>query len=76
MTAARRRLPDRRRSETFQREFADLKYTVTFGLFATGELAECFIQNHKRGNASDVAARDGGILLSLCLHMFRKAMAA
>jgi hypothetical protein len=26
-----------------------------------------FISNHKRGNASDIAARDAGIILSLAL---------
>ena len=40
---------------------------MTVGRFADGTLAECFISNHKSGNASDVAARDAGILLSFCL---------
>lgn len=67
MRAERKRLPNRRASETFALEFASLKYTVSFSRFATGELAEVFVSNHKRGNASDVAARDAGILPSFCL---------
>jgi len=67
MTAARRRLADRRASTTFQVEHAGLRYTVSYSRFDSGELAEVFISNHKRGNASDVAARDAGILLSFAL---------
>ena len=67
MTAARCRLADRRASTTFQVEHAGLRYTVSYSRFADGSLAEVFISNHKRGNASDVAARDAGILLSFAL---------
>jgi hypothetical protein len=67
MTAARRRLADRRASTTFQLEHAGLRYTVSYSRFDSGELAEVFISNHKRGNASDVAVRDAGILLSFAL---------
>jgi hypothetical protein len=63
----RRRLPDRRRSESFEIEHAGLRYSVSFSRFDDGKLAEVFVNNHKRGNASDVAARDAGILLSFCL---------
>jgi hypothetical protein len=65
--SGRRRLDNRRPAETFDLEFAGLRYKVTVGYFPDGSLAECFISNHKAGNASDVAARDGGILVSLCL---------
>jgi hypothetical protein len=63
----RQRLPDRRASETFGIEVAGLRYMVTVSYFADGGLAEVFVANHKHGNASDVAARDTGILISLCL---------
>lgn len=66
MTAVRRRLPNRRRCETFTVEHAGLRYTVSFSRFDDGALSEIFISNHKRGNAADVAARDAGILLSFC----------
>jgi hypothetical protein len=67
MMTARHRLPHRHQSETFDLEFAGLKYNVTISRFPGGGLAECFVSNHKAGNAADVAARDAGILLSLCL---------
>jgi hypothetical protein len=67
MSATRRRLENRRACETLDIEVAGLRYKVTVGYFPDGSLAECFISNHKAGNASDVAARDAGILLSLCL---------
>lgn len=63
----RTRLPNRRASETSDVEVAGLRYKVTTGYFASGGLAEVFISNHKAGNASDVAARDAGILVSLLL---------
>jgi hypothetical protein len=60
-------LPCRRHAETFDLEVAGLRYSVTVGLFPTGTPAEVFISNHKVGNASDVMARDAGILISLLL---------
>ena len=63
----RRKLHNRHFSETFDLEVAGLKYTVTISRFDNGRVAEAFIGNHKRGNASDIAARDAGILLSLLL---------
>jgi hypothetical protein len=60
-------LPNRRPSENFDMEFSGLKYKITISKFPDGRLLECFVSNHKAGNASDVAARDAGILLSLAL---------
>jgi hypothetical protein len=42
-------------------------YRVTTGYFPSGGLAEVFVSNHKAGNASDLAAGDAGILVSLLL---------
>jgi hypothetical protein len=68
MTAAvRTRLPNRRPSENFNIEVAGLRYKATISYFQDGGPAEVFVSNHKAGNASDVAARDAGILVSLCL---------
>ena len=64
---ARERLANRRLSESFALDLHGLRYTVTFSRFPDGRIGEVFIQNHKRGNASDVAVRDAGILLSFCL---------
>lgn len=67
MTAVRRCLPPRRNSLSFDNEHAGLKYKATVSYFPDGSPAEVFVSNHKAGNASDVAARDAGILVSLCL---------
>jgi hypothetical protein len=58
MSAARRRLPDRRASETFTLECAGLQYTATISRFDDGRLGEIFLTNHKAGSAADTAARD------------------
>jgi ribonucleoside-diphosphate reductase alpha chain len=65
--AGRNRLPNRRSTETFEVEFAGLRYRVSVGRFVDGKPAEVFISNHKAGNASDIIARDAGILISFCL---------
>jgi hypothetical protein len=61
------RLPNRRPCENFDFEFYGMRYNVTAGRLPNGSLIEVFVSNHKSGNASDVAARDAGILLSLLL---------
>jgi hypothetical protein len=60
-------LPNRRASTSFDVEVAGLRYKVTASRFPNGQLAEIFVSNHKAGSGSDVAARDAGILASLCL---------
>jgi hypothetical protein len=67
MSAARRRLPDRRASETFTVECAGLQYTATISRFADGRLGEIFLTNHKPGSAADTAARDAAITCSIAL---------
>jgi len=63
----RQRLPNRRASVSFDIEVAGLRYNVTASRFSNNRLSEIFVSNHKAGNASDIAARDAGILVSLCL---------
>jgi hypothetical protein len=68
MTAImRERLPNRRRSETFNIECNGLAYTATVSWFRDGRLAELFLNNHKSNSAADVTARDAAITLSLAL---------
>jgi hypothetical protein len=67
MSGIRTLLPARRSSENFDLEVAGLRYKVTVSYFPSGGLSECFVSNHKCGNAADVAARDCGILISLLL---------
>jgi hypothetical protein len=67
MSAARRRLPDRRASETFTLECAGLQYTATISRFDDGRLGEIFLTNHKAGSAADTAARDPRTVCSIAL---------
>jgi hypothetical protein len=64
---ARKRLPNRRASETFELDVAGLRYTATASWFHDGRLAELFLNNHKSNSAADVNARDAAIALSLAL---------
>lgn len=63
----RRRLPNRRASESFTFELGGLRFTATLSRFADGRVAELFLNNHKAGNQSDTNARDAAILLSFAL---------
>jgi hypothetical protein len=64
---ARRELPNRRDSETFSFEVVGLRYTCTFSKFASGEVAELFLQNSKPSSQSDTNARDSAVAASLAL---------
>jgi hypothetical protein len=63
----RRRLPNRRASETFNIEAAGLKYTCTFSRFPNGQISELFLSNHKNNSDADVAARDAAITFSIAI---------
>jgi hypothetical protein len=67
----RERLPNRRRSETFDFDVsvgtAVLHYTATVGYFPDGRIGELFLNNHKSNSTADVNARDGPIALSFAL---------
>jgi ribonucleoside-diphosphate reductase alpha chain len=63
----RRRLPDRRGSETFSLQCAGLDYTATISRFDDGRLGEIFLSNHKAGSHADTAARDAAITCSIAL---------
>jgi hypothetical protein len=64
---SRRKLQNRRDSETFPLEVAGLRYTCTFSKFGSGELAELFLQNSKPSSQSDTNARDSAVAASLAL---------
>ena len=66
-TRNRRRLPNRRPTETFEIEVGGLHYLVSVGHFADGALAEIFITNGKAGSDSDIAARDSAVVASIAL---------
>jgi hypothetical protein len=63
----RQRLPQRRASETFGLECADLRYTATISRFDDGRIGEVFLNNHKSGSHADTAARDSAIVCSIAL---------
>lgn len=64
---SRRRLPNRRASETMRIEANAMAFTVSFSRFDDGSLAEVFISNHKAGSHADTAARDSAVVASLAL---------
>lgn len=63
----RKRLPDRRPSETFELEAGGLRYTCTVSRFPDGRIGEVFLNNHKSNSAADTNARDAAITFSLAI---------
>jgi hypothetical protein len=63
----RRRLSNRRCSESFELTCHGLHYTVTVSRFDDGSLGEVFINNSKPGSASDINARDAAVVVSIAL---------
>jgi hypothetical protein len=64
---ARRRLPNRRPSESFSFQVGGLKYTATFSRFNDGALAEIFLGNGRAGSDVDSAAKDSAVVCSIAL---------
>jgi ribonucleoside-diphosphate reductase alpha chain len=65
--SARKRLSNRRASETFELMAAGLSYRATVSRFDDGRVAEVFLSNHKVGSHADTAARDSAVVCSLAL---------
>ena len=63
----RRRLPDRRASETFGVNCEGQTYLATVSHFDDGRPGEIFLTSHKAGSAADTAARDAAITCSIAL---------
>jgi hypothetical protein len=63
----RRRLLNRRPSETFGFRWRDMNYTATTSRFPDGGLAEIFLSGAKMNTDSDAIARDGGVIASIAL---------
>jgi ribonucleoside-diphosphate reductase alpha chain len=64
---ARKRLPNRRASETFEITAGGLNYRATVSRFDDGRVAEIFLTNHKVGSHADTAARDSAVVCSIAL---------
>jgi hypothetical protein len=64
---ARRRLPNRRHSETFRVEAQGMKFTATISRFDDGRIAEIFLSNHRAGSDADANACDAAVIGSMAL---------
>jgi hypothetical protein len=64
---ARRRLPNRRASITFDLDAQGLKFTCTAARYADGTLAEIFLQNHRAGSMAGINAQDAAVVASIAL---------
>ena len=64
---ARRRLPNRRASESFEIDAQGLAFTATVSRFDDGGVAEIFLQNHKAGSAAGINAADSAVVASIAL---------
>lgn len=62
---ARRALPSRRESETFDFEHSGVRYTATLSRFRDGDIAEMFLNAGKVGCAADAVAHDAAVLFSI-----------
>ncbi len=62
----RRRLPNRRASESFNFEVGGQRYHATIG-FHDGAAAEIFVDGEKPNSAADVSARDCAVAISIGL---------
>jgi hypothetical protein len=67
MITPRRRLPNRRTSETFAFRWASMDFIATISRFESGALAEIFLGNHQAGSHADTAAKDSAVVASIAL---------
>jgi ribonucleoside-diphosphate reductase alpha chain len=65
--SVRRRLANRRASETFGFECRGLRYTATVSRFPDGRISELFLSNHKADSQADANARDAAIVFSFAV---------
>lgn len=66
---ARAPLPNRRTGENFEITHGgqNTPFVITVGRYPDGNIGEVFITGSKSGTAFEAVARDGAILLSLCM---------
>ncbi|HXB77786.1 MAG TPA: hypothetical protein VNX23_10335 [Bradyrhizobium sp.] len=67
LPAARRRLPQRRASTTFELNFWGQSFAVGIGYYPDGLIGEVFVSAHKIGGQTEVLAWDAAILISIAL---------
>ena len=64
---SRRRLPNRRVSQTYSFRWQGMDFIATVSRFPDGKLAEIFLSNGKIDSTADVIARDSAVLCSIAL---------
>jgi hypothetical protein len=67
MIGVRRRLPNRRFSETFAVRAQSMGFTATISRFDDGQVAEIFLSNHRAGSDADANACDVAVVASIAL---------
>ncbi len=65
MTAERKRLPNRRRSVTFDLQSQGLTFTATYSRGADGTVQEVFLRNHKASSMAGINASDASVIWSI-----------
>jgi hypothetical protein len=65
--SARKRLANRRSSETLSFCCGNFHYVATVSFFPDGSLAEIFLNNSMAGSDSDSAAKDSAVVASIAL---------
>jgi hypothetical protein len=63
----RLRLPNRRRSESFEIEAQGLTFTATLSRGADGAVQEVFLTNHRAGSDAGINAADSAVVCSIAL---------
>jgi hypothetical protein len=63
----RRRLPNRRRSETFDFIAQGMKFTATFSRGDNGSVQEIFLTNHRASSQAGINASDAALVASIAL---------
>jgi hypothetical protein len=66
----RQRLPDRRKSMTFNFECAALRYTATISFYDDGRVGKIVLGNQRADSHADACAKDSAILASIALQSY------
>jgi hypothetical protein len=64
---SRERLPNRRRAETLDFEYAGHLFSLTIGRFLDGRAAEIFLSSKHIGSPLEAIARDAAVTMSIAL---------
>jgi hypothetical protein len=65
--SARKRLPNRRRCESFDFSHAGIGFTLCAGFYPDRRIAEIFLSSEKPGSPIEAIARDAAVTVSIAL---------